>query len=716
MEVFTETERYMDSVAGLAEDGIRLSLDAWGYWIDSWQRMILFADVLRQQGVNFIDENDKGLPPVLEFDYQIIFDGRDLDRPVNYALARIMPEEGVEISEEARPIIIIDPRAGHGPGIGGFKKESEVGIAMKNLHPVYFMIFSQFPVPGQTLADVTEAEISFIEVVGRLHPKAEKPAVIGNCQAGWAVALLAADRPDITGPLFLNGSPLSYWAGKDIKNPMRYKGGLLGGIWTASMCADLGNGNFDGANIVKGFEDLNPANTIWGKKYNLYSNIDTEVERFLHFEKWWNGFFFMTSEEMKFITQDLFIGNRLETGEVSMNDGKTIDLKNLKEPIIVFASDGDNITPPQQALDWVRKVWGTTEEIRRSNQVIIYLLHQNIGHLGIFVSGKIVKREHNEMIGNVDLIKYLPPGLYEMFIDEEKTDENGAPYVRFEKREIEDLAAMGDEKGEDEFWYVSKVSEAYEEFYQNFIGPLIRSFSNEFTAELFRRWHPLRLERYILSDLNPAMLPAALMAPGIRKNRIRLSSDSLYRLVEKSLSECINAELEYCGNMYDTLQYHLFYNLYDNSLLPLLFGRPERKKNIRETTPPEIKYRKWRQKATEGGMVEGLIRALVAVSHVKSMSDKSQLRFIRDLIEKAPVFIGMKKEKVHKLIREQGRILKADFKYAISHIKEMIVLPEDRLVALELVRISLGEPAPADDAALELQKFFEEMLNDRKTL
>ena len=27
------------------------------------------------------------------------------------------------------PVIVIDPRAGHGPGIGGFKHDSEVGMA-----------------------------------------------------------------------------------------------------------------------------------------------------------------------------------------------------------------------------------------------------------------------------------------------------------------------------------------------------------------------------------------------------------------------------------------------------------------------------------------------------------------------------------------------------------------------------------------------------------
>ncbi len=687
--------------------------DAMEYSIDTWQRMVLFADVVRQQGTNFIDENEKGLPPVLEFDYQVIFDGRDLDKPVNYALARIMPEEGVEIQDEARPVVIIDPRAGHGPGVGGFKKESEVGIAMKNRHPVYFMIFSQFPVPGQSLGDVVEAEIQFIEVVGRLHPKAEKPVVIGNCQAGWAAALLAADRPDITGPLFLNGSPLSYWAGKDTQNPMRYKGGLLGGIWAASLCADLGNGIFDGANLVKGFEDLNPANTLWKKKYNLYSNIDTESERFLHFEKWWNGFFFLDSKEIQFITKDLFVGNKLEEGSVSLQDGKNINLKNLKEPIIVFASEGDNITPPQQALNWVKKVWGSVEGIKRSNQVIIYLLHKDIGHLGIFVSSKVVKKEHNEMIQNVDLIKYLSPGLYQMVID---VNEKGEDSVRFESRVIDNILEMDDDKGEDEFWYVNKISDLNENMYQQSVGPFVRLFSNDLSAGMLRSCHSMRMERYMLSDLNPALLPAKNLAPLVKSNRIKLSKESIYKMLEDAWSECIGASLEYYGNMKDVVQYHSFYNLYGNPMLPLLFGKSEKYEADKSTIHPSVKYKNWRNMAADGGATEGFIRCLVAISSVKSTNNKVQLQFIKALVDSVPICIGIDKNKIQVIITEQAKILKADFDFAISKIPELIVTPEDRLVAIEILRCSVAEDNKIGNKEKKLLSKLERLLHDRKTL
>src|SRR5206468_11214486 len=123
---------------------------------------------------------------------------RKLDEPVNYALVRVIPPAGVQLDSARRPFIVIDPRAGHGPGIGGFKADSEIGVAMKAGHPCYFIGFLPEPVPGQTIERIARAEAIFIEKVIELHPDADgTPWFIGNCQAGWAGLMLAAIRPEL---------------------------------------------------------------------------------------------------------------------------------------------------------------------------------------------------------------------------------------------------------------------------------------------------------------------------------------------------------------------------------------------------------------------------------------------------------------------------------------------------------------------------------------
>ena len=116
---------------------------------------------------------------------------------------------------------------------------------------------------------------------------------------------------------------------------------------------DLGNGKFDGAWLVTNFESLNPANTFWTKQYNLYSKIDTEPPRYLEFEQWWGGHVLLNAEEMQFIVDELFVGNKLAAADILASDGLRIDLRNIRSPIVVFCSKADDITPPQQALDWI---------------------------------------------------------------------------------------------------------------------------------------------------------------------------------------------------------------------------------------------------------------------------------------------------------------------------------------------------------------------------
>ena len=210
-----------------------------------------------------------------------------------------------------------------------------------------------------------------------LHPDAEgKPAVIGNCQAGWAVMMLAAMRPELFGPIVVAGSPLSYWAGVRGRDYMRYTGGLLGGSWLTALTSDLGCGKFDGAWLVANFENMNPANTLWTKHYNLYSKIDTEPSRYLEFEQWWGGHVLLNAAEMQFIVDELFVGNKLTSAEIVATDGTRIDLRNIRSPIVVFCSKGDNITPPPQALDWILDLYDSVDEIRARGQTIVYAVHE----------------------------------------------------------------------------------------------------------------------------------------------------------------------------------------------------------------------------------------------------------------------------------------------------------------------------------------------------
>jgi hypothetical protein len=80
-------------------------------------------------------------------------------------------------------------------------------FALRAGHPVCFVIVVRDPEPGQTLPDVGTTEQQFVHEVRELHPDRPKPAIMGNCQGGWA-AMMAVVRTDMR-PVVTNGALMS---------------------------------------------------------------------------------------------------------------------------------------------------------------------------------------------------------------------------------------------------------------------------------------------------------------------------------------------------------------------------------------------------------------------------------------------------------------------------------------------------------------------------
>jgi pimeloyl-ACP methyl ester carboxylesterase len=677
--------------------------DWYGYAVDMAQRSILFWDTLRQRGNQYIEHTREGLPPVLHFDYDMVMDARTLARPVNYALVRIVPPEGIEIDDKRRPYVIIDPRAGHGPGIGGFKDDSQVGVALREGHPVYFVIFFPDPEPGQTLLDVCETEKVFIGKVRALHPDSPKPAIVGNCQGGWAAMMLAASDPDDTGPIVINGAPMSYWGGAWQEgggdNPMRYAGGMLGGTWLASLTADMGHGVFDGAYLVENFENLNPANTFWDKYYHLYANVDTEPPRFLEFERWWGGMYLMNREEIEWITRNLFVGNKLWRGETKGPGGKVFDLRGIKAPIVLFASMGDNITPPQQAFNWVADVYGSTDEIKARGQVIVGLVHQDIGHLGIFVSGKVAKKEHAQIVSVLKSIEALPPGLYAMSINE-RTGRDGKPeyQVEFEERTLEEIVErLNKFKRADEkpFEAVEAISEFNQRAYELFLQPFVQATSSEVSAKLQRQFHPLRFQKWAVSDANPWLAWLGPTAEMVKAQRKSIDKTNAVHQIEKAASSAISASLEYYRAVRDAASEAAFFQTYGNvfSLYIADKHQSEQKALGYVAEPRELPFvREALASIGDGGYPEALARVACLLARKGEPLLLSRLQMKQELMaEYRDLLPSMPQDQWRRVRGEQEIIVRYEPEQALKTLPKLLADRADREKLVTLVRRLLDD-------------------------
>ena len=648
---------------------------------------------------------------MLDFPAELVRDGRTLERPVNYGLVRIVPPNGAAVDPAKPPIIVVDPRAGHGPGIGGMKPDSEIGVALAAGHSCYFVGFPPKPMPGQTIEDVCRAEAVFVEDVAKRHPEAEgKPIVIANCQAGWQIMMTAATRPDHFGPIVLAGTPLSYWAGVRGKNPMRYLGGALGGTWLTALAGDLGKG-FDGASLVANFESLNPANTYWTKPYNVYSKVDTEKERFLEFETWWGSPVLLNAGEMQWIADNLFVGNKLSTGQIRTSEGVRVDLRNITSPIVVFCSWGDNITPPQQALDWILDLYDDVDEIVADGQTIVYTLHHTIGHLGIFVSGKVAAKEHREFVTCMEMIDALPPGLYEATITEVGEDTENAELVdgkylfRLEARTLDDIRAFGVNSPEDDrrFAAVARLSEINLGLYRTFAEPWVKATVTEPMAEAMRAMHQHRLRFGAFSDQNPLMQPVKPLAEQVRAKRRPVGKDNPLLAMEKNASSWITTCLETWGEVRDAMTEAFFLNTYGSPLLQAMAGlsaeegaTPRRVERdlARETAAAELR-KDLEHRFEEGGLEEAVLRALIYVRLPERAMDERGFRMMKLIRESRQANERMSLSQFKDMFKRQFQLVLVDEERAITALPKLVKPAEpETAAALEVLHRVLAAPGP----------------------
>jgi hypothetical protein len=387
---------------------------------------------------------------------------------------------------------------------------------------------------------------------------------------------------------------------------------------------------------------------------------------------------------------------------IQTSDGTTIDLRNIRSPIVVFCSKGDNVTPPQQALGWIVDLYDNVDDIRQHGQTIVYTIHESIGHLGIFVSAGVARKEHGEFSSNIDLIDVLPPGLYEAVFEAKGQDTashdlvSGEWVMRCEARTLDDIRALGGNDAEDErrFAAAARLSEINLALYRTFAQPVVRAMMSAPAAEWLRRLHPLRLQYELLSDKNPWMASVRALASATEENRKPATADNPFLALQKNMSEQIVAGLDAWRDLSETFAERMFLSIYGSPALQAAVGidptdaRPQRKagKDPLHRKLVEERIAELKARIGTGGLRECLVRGMLYVGMPRAAVDERGFEAIRRLRAtqdgtKRPTLAEFKA-----MVREQYFMLLVDPEAAVAAIPDLLPDREVRRKALATIR------------------------------
>ncbi len=660
------------------------------YLLDAAERAWLTCDTLQRSARSAVAAEADPLASVLAFAHETVVDGQHLSPPVNYSLIKV--GSAAETDPAKRPFVIFDPRSGQGPGLSGFKADSQIGIALRDRHPVYLVAFSPEPKPDQSVADVVQAQTHFLRVVGERHPEAPKPIVLGNCQGGWSAMLVAAREPELPGIVVLNGSPLTYWVGND-ESSMRFLGGLGGGALPCVVAADLAGGRFDGAHLVYNFGAHNPGRAWFRKYYELFAGIDDVSERFLAFERWWNRFHDLGERELRWILQNLFIGNRLSAEAATVQPSRPFDITTVPCPILVFTSRGDVITPPAQALGWIADAYSSVDEIRARGQRIAYYIHEDVGHLGLVASSGVAKHAHEAITRNMPTIASLAPGLYEIRIDGSPASEDTGAGLRFEPRTIDQLGVepvVDPEAFRSAARFSDRLLEAYDRFWRPWVRAMAHTSAATGVTRAMRAAHPLRLPRAVMGErFEPALRPLEAVAAAIRSNRHRASDQNPFRLAERRWADFIHATWDAWSCARDIWTETAFYTLWTSDR-PAPAPTEDRSSvvNIVAAAQGEVPGQRpahpLAPRIDAGSVVAAVIRMLILLESADDTLSVARLNPVIARLTVAPEFASFSSDERLQLVESQAQWVEYDRDAARAALRTMLNVPGHIVAARRL--------------------------------
>jgi polyhydroxyalkanoate synthase len=214
-------------------------------------------------------------------------------------------------------------------------------------------------------------------VVDFVREKHNLPAIniIGICQGGTMSVVYSALYPEKVKNLVTRVTPFDFHTKDNLLNR-----------WALEMDIDsmigASRGLLSGDMMNYGYNMLKPFELSLDKYIYFIDKLDDKdaIMDFLRMETWIYDSPSQAGPMLSKFVKDLYRDNKLAKNEFELG-GRKVDLKNIKMPVLTMLAQKDHLVPPASTRPLLDAIGSTDKE----------LLEYPVGHIGIFVSSKVLK-------------------------------------------------------------------------------------------------------------------------------------------------------------------------------------------------------------------------------------------------------------------------------------------------------------------------------------
>jgi hypothetical protein len=238
---------------------------------------------------------------------------------------------------------------------------------------------------------------------------------------------------------------------------------------------------------------------------------------------------------------------------------------------------------------------------------------------------------------------------------------------------------------------------------------VVEALANEYAAKLSRDFHPLRWQRWAISDLNPWLSWLGPAAEAVKAQRQALPAEHPAREVDATVSELTSAALDCYRALRDAMGEAAFFEIYGN-LFAFYLGDGR----SLETAQPRLDPRELPlvkdalSSIDKGGYPEALARVAFLMAHKDEPLPLSRLKLAHDLIEDYRELLpGNPPDVARRIWGEQEIIARYEPEKAVETLPVLLSERKDRERLLTLLdrvladkRVQRIQPSPEQKSML----------------